>query len=242
MRFWGVTQITSLSSACARQFPRPQLCSLASVNNHQWGAEAAWGDGNRDGCLAQHERGSAYSSGRYCFSCIPSFLIPFQITPFPRGSAHSRLLLLITHGPRKCSSCWEKWDQGWAGGAAAAQVSEWETGAWLKVFSCLGGQRKRNSKVLEEVHLGEWCEKVLLFGRFIFFFSDQLPIVRPVPPQSVAAPSSSIRRSDKDSQKTMQSALEKHMHWSLWLDCLLYGLNDWQFDNWQTDTDWSIGA
>lgn len=40
----------------------------------------------------------------------------------------------------------------------------------------------------------------------------------------------------------MQNASETQTHWSFWLDCLVYGLNDWQFDSWQTDTDWSISA
>lgn len=44
----------------------------------------------------------------------------FPITPFPRGITQSWLLLLITHGPQKCSSCLEKWDHCRAGGSAAA--------------------------------------------------------------------------------------------------------------------------
>lgn len=104
------------------------------------------------------ERDVARSSGRSLQTVIttppPSGHLPSNPRPPnnlpPRGISQSRLLLLITHGPRKRSSCLEKWDRSGAGGSAAAAAGAclWNT-AWLKVLNCLGRQKTDGSEVLE---------------------------------------------------------------------------------------------
>lgn len=159
----------------------------------------------------------------------------FQITSFPRGSARCWLLLpnypwapemlqlFGDVGSLQCGRCSGSRSWGvWVG-----------SGAWLKVLNCLGGKRKGNSEVLGKSNLQESLKKVCIFN---ILFSNGPNFL------SFTTLKSNICLSDKSSHRAVRNTLERQIHWSFWLECLVCGLNDWQFDSWQTDTDWSIGA
>lgn len=108
------------------QFPRAQTCSLANMYNHQR-ERSVWGGWWEWRSMSRSRRGR-FSSFKWqvAASChplpstpghllhptfLPSFSSTFPITSFPRGGIQSWLLLLITHGPKKRSSCWTSAEQ-----------------------------------------------------------------------------------------------------------------------------------
>lgn len=103
-----------------RQFPQTSALFISQHVQPPMRAVHVWDNGNGGRSCWTWRR---FSSFKWQVVFLPhpsSHSSTFPITPFPRGITQSWLLLLITHGSQKCSSCLEKWDHCRAGGSAAA--------------------------------------------------------------------------------------------------------------------------
>lgn len=177
----------------------------------------------------------------------PLFHIPLLHLPNnlpPRGINQSRLLLLITHGPQKRSSCLEKWDR------AEQEVQQQLRSlagkrSLIKSFKLLGRQKTEGwEEVWERISLRFRAEshQNYSFSLNSNFLSLGPNLARPSTDHLPAGRPGTVACLTRVPRGTLRNPFERQIHWSFWLDCLVYGFNDRQFDSWQIDTDWSIGA
>lgn len=145
-------------------------------------------------------------------------------------------------GPRNAPAVWRSGTT--AEQEVQQQLMSWvRNGSWLKVLNSLGRQKKEKFEVLEkasQVHFQRICAKILsLISFFCCSFLSDLPRASVVHSLMIHLTYLCLTRPPRGRGRTR---LKDKFIDRCDCDCLLYGLHDWQFDSWQTDTDWSISA